>query len=358
MKTTHRIFFKDSFDMSELESNSIDLMITSPPYPMIEMWDSHFSNSNEEVKQALEEGNGKIAFNLMHEELEKVWKEVERVLKLGGIACINIGDATRKIRDNFQLFPNHVRITSFFQNNDFTELPCILWRKPTNIPNKFLGSGMLPPNAYVTLEHEYILIFRKGNSKRKIPSKSENRYNSAFFWEERNKWFSDIWKDIRGISQNLNKNNINQKSFRERSAAFPLEIPYRLINMFSIYGDKVLDPFWGTGTTSLAAMISTRNSIGYELLPDFLEIFKENIKKIKQLNFNINHSRLNHHVKFINKYRKEVKDTKYKSIHYEFPVITKQEINILLYSVINYSENRNNFILNHEKFQFNNKIDY
>ena len=163
METTHKVYIKNSSDMCELESNSIDLMITSPPYPMIEMWDSLFSSLNDEIKQVLKEEDGKRAFNLMHEELDKVWSEVTRVLKSGGIACVNIGDATRKIGKNFQLFPNHVKITNSFQNNDFIELPCILWRKPTNSPNKFLGSGMLPPNAYVTLEHEYILIFRKVN---------------------------------------------------------------------------------------------------------------------------------------------------------------------------------------------------
>ena len=352
METEHRIYFKKSSDMSEIESNTIDLMITSPPYPMIEMWDQLFSTLNEEIKQALEEEDSKKAFNLMHQELDNVWREVARVLKLGGIACINIGDATRKIGKNFQLFPNHVKITNFFQDNDFIELPCILWRKPTNSPNKFLGSGMLPPNAYVTLEHEYILIFRKGNIKRKVPPKSENRYNSAFFWEERNKWFSDVWEDIRGISQNLNKNNNNQKNIRKRSAAFPLEIPYRLINMFSLYKDLILDPFWGTGTTSLAAMISTRNSIGYEINSKFMELFKENMGKLRKLNSEINNNRIHQHLEFIKHYMNKDKDIKYNSAHYKFPVITKQEIDVLLYSIKNYSENENKFILNHQKFEF------
>jgi DNA modification methylase len=239
METTHKLYFKNSADMCELESNSIDLMITSPPYPMIEMWDFLFSSLNDEIKQALKGEDGQRAFNLMHEELDKVWSETTRVLKLGGIACVNIGDATRKIGKNFQLFPNHVKITNSFRTNDCIELPCILWRKPTNSPNKFLGSGMLPPNAYVTLEHEYILIFRKGGIKRNLLPKSGNRYNSAFFWEERNKWFSDVWEDIRGTSQNLNKNNVNHKKLRERSAAYPLEVPYRLINM---HYTKIL--FW------------------------------------------------------------------------------------------------------------------
>jgi DNA modification methylase len=339
--------------MCELDSNSIDLMITSPPYPMIEMWDSLFSSLNNEIKQTLENGDGTKAFNLMHEELDKVWVEVSRVLKFGGIACINIGDATRKISNNFQLFPNHVKITNFFQNNSFIELPCILWRKPTNSPNKFLGSGMLPPNAYVTLEHEYILIFRKGKIKRDIQPKSENRYQSAFFWEERNRWFSDIWDDFRGVSQSLDRANHIQRKMRKRSAAFPLELPYRLINMFSLYNDTVLDPFWGTGTTTLTAMISARNSIGYEINSEFLDIFRRNLNNIKQLNIDINSKRLNNHLDFIRNYQKDDKDIKYSSVHYSFPVITKQEIEFLLYFIKDFHEYEAKFIISHEKFKFN-----
>ena len=354
METIHKVYFKNSSDMRELMSDSVDLMITSPPYPMIEMWDSLFSSLNNEIKEALEEANGKKAFNLMHEELNKVWREVARVLKPGGIACVNIGDATRNIGKNFQLFPNHMKTANSFLNNDFIELPSILWKKPTNSPNKFLGSGMLPPNAYVTLEHEYILIFRKGDSKRDIVPKLENRYNSAFFWEERNKWFSDIWEDIGGTFQNLKTSNKNKIKLRERSGAFPLELPFRLINMFSIYEDIVLDPFWGTGTTSLAAMISTRNSIGYEINSEFMEIFKRSLINIKKLNNDINSNRLNQHIEYILNYKKKVKDVKYNAMHYKFPVITKQEREILLYSIKNHSENRNQFILSHEKF----KSDY
>ncbi|MFX0083046.1 MAG: DNA-methyltransferase [Candidatus Hodarchaeota archaeon] len=357
METIHKVHFKNSSDMHELKSNSIDLMITSPPYPMIEMWDLLFSSLNDKIKEALEEGSSKRAFNLMHKELDKVWREVARVLKPGGIACINIGDATRTIGKNFQLFPNHVKITNSFLNFEFIELPSILWRKPTNSPNKFMGSGMLPPNAYATLEHEYILIFRKGKRRRTIPPKSENRYNSAFFWEERNTWFSDVWDDIRGISQQINQNNNNQNYLRNRSAAFPFEIPYRLINMFSIYEDIVLDPFWGTGTTSLAAIVSTRNSIGYELKPNFMDVFKKSISKIKQLNSEINNYRLNHHVEFIDRYKKQNKEIKYKSKYYEFPVITKQETNILFYSVKKYAEIQNKFIINHEKYLLKSNID-
>jgi len=356
MKTNHTILFKNSSDMSELQSNSIDLMITSPPYPMIEMWDTLFSSLNDDVKQALEEEDGKRAFNLMHKELDKVWSEVARVLKLGGIACVNIGDATRKVGNNFQLFPNHIKISSSFLNNGFIELPSILWRKPTNSPNKFLGSGMLPPNAYVTLEHEYILIFRKGNIKRKLEPKSENRYNSAFFWEERNRWFSDVWEDIKGVSQNLKNINVTKNEIRERTAAFPLELPYRLVNMFSLIEDTILDPFWGTGTTSLAAMISTRNSIGYEINSGFMKLFRTKLGKLKQLNRDINNNRLDQHVDFISSYKKRLKDVKYTAVHYKFPVITKQEIDFLLYVINSYAEKKNKFILDHQKFEYESKI--
>ena len=181
MDTTHQIFFKNSNDMGEIKSNTIDLIITSPPYPMIEMWDSLFSSLNIDIRDALQEQNGKTAFRLMHEELDKVWIESVRVIKEGGYVCINIGDATRSINNNFQLYPNHIKILAFFQRNGFSVLPSILWRKPTNSPTKFMGSGMLPPNAYITLEHEHILILRKGENKRKFPPKSETRYNSAYF---------------------------------------------------------------------------------------------------------------------------------------------------------------------------------
>ena len=109
-----------------------------------------------------------------------------------------------------------------------------------------MGSGMLPAGAYVTLEHEHILVLRKGNKRNfKTPEEKLRRQKSAFFWEERNLWFSDLWEDLKGTKQN----NID-KNIRERSGAYPFELAYRLINMLSLREDKVLDPFLGTGTTT------------------------------------------------------------------------------------------------------------
>jgi DNA modification methylase len=147
------------------------------------------------------------------------------------------------------------------QKIGFSALPAILWRKQTNAPNKFMGSGMMPPGAYVTLEHEYILMLRKGNKKEfKTNEEKKIRRESSFFWEERNVWFSDVWMDLKGTSQNLFDNKA-----RDRSAAYPFELPYRLTTMFSVKGNTVLDPFFGIGTTMYAAMAAARNSIGYEI---------------------------------------------------------------------------------------------
>jgi DNA modification methylase len=323
-KTEHKIIFSDSREMKELNNESIDLVITSPPYPMIPMWDEIFGKLNPEITKAIKEENSEKAFELMHKELDKVWKEVYRVLKDGGIACINIGDATRSIKGNFQIYPNHARILNYSLSLGFHALPEILWVKETNKPNKFMGSGMLPVGAYVTLEHEYILILRK-NKKRefKKPEEIENRQRSAFFWEERNLWFSDIWRDINGVFQKLNHSKL-----RERSGAYPFEFAYRLINMFSVQGDVVLDPFLGTGTTTLAAMASGRNSIGYEIDNNFKEIIEDRIDEIENFVDEYVKNRLEKHQIFLRKIKEEKRELNYLNKYYKFPVMTKQEINI------------------------------
>lgn len=325
-ETTHKIIFGDGKNFSEIENNSIELVVTSPPYPMIDMWDESFSQQNSEIAATLKKEDPNDAFELMHKLLDEVWHECYRVLCDGGIACINIGDATRTINNKFQLFPNHARIISSFQKIGFSNLPNILWRKQTNAPNKFMGSGMLAPGAYVTLEHEYILIFRKGN-KREFPSdKKKLRRESAYFWEERNHWFSDLW-DFKGISQMLSKNGS-----RNRSAAYPFEIPYRLINMFSIKGDTVLDPFLGTGTTSLAAIASGRNSIGYEIEPEFEQIIENSILSNFEFVNNTIRKRILYHEEFVRKRLEEKGPNSIKHYNewFEFPVITQQEKDLIL----------------------------
>jgi DNA modification methylase len=309
--------------MEEVPSKSVDLVVTSPPYPMIEMWDEQFSLLSPATKSALSANNGRKAFELMHGELNKTWTEVERVLKDGGIACINIGDATRKVGSSFKLFGNHSKTIENFEALGMSLLPSILWRKQTNKPNKYMGSGMLPPTAYVTLEHEFILIFRKGGQRTFEGEDKIRRRESAFFWEERNQWFSDVWWDLKGTSQ-----KINQEEMRERSAAYPFELVYRLINMYSIRQDTILDPFLGTGTSTMAALCSCRNSIGYELVAGFKPLIKERIKEVVRMSKDVISDRLRAHQEFIRGLSSKGKETKYQSRVYGFPVMTAQEVDI------------------------------
>ncbi len=330
MKTVHKIFFSDARALSEIDSDSVDLMITSPPYPMIEMWDETFSVQNPKIGGALKSKDGKLAFELMHQELDKVWNEVYRTLKDGGIACINIGDATRKVNGDFELYSSHSRILNHCIKIGFQALPEILWRKQTNSPNKFMGSGMLPPSAYITLEHEFILVLRKGSKKEFELEDQKLRRESAFFWEERNIWFSDIWTDVKGTLQKLNGTEL-----RERSAAYPFELAYRLINMFSIKGNVVLDPFLGTGTTTLAAIAAQRNSIGIEIDKSFQATISHRILNSKMGINEYLKNRMDKHLEFTNMKKKEGNPPKYFNNNVRLPVVTKQETEMKIDFVAN-----------------------
>lgn len=337
MNTSHSVRIDDAREMT-LDDDSVELVVTSPPYPMIEMWDDLFSDLSPGVRRALADENGDVAFELMHEELDAVWEELSRVLVDGGIACINVGDATRKVGEGFRVYQNHARISTAMKEQGFEPLPDVLWRKPANSGTKFMGSGMVPPNAYVTLEHEYILVFRNRSQRRRFEVGSDRRYRSAYFWEERNQWFTDVWSDINGTAQPLDtdaetESATDDESVRDRSGAFPLDIPYRLINMYSVYGDTVLDPFWGTGTTSVAAMVAGRNSVGYEIETAFADVFEQRISDLDVLSEEIVADRLDDHRAFIQQRIAEEDEEGYEATNYDFPVMTKQETEIQLYSV-------------------------
>jgi DNA modification methylase len=334
MKTNQKVIFGNAINMEAIPSESVNLMVTSPPYPMIEMWDEMFAQQSSSVKEALEKGDGANAFELMHKVLDPVWKEVYRVLKSGGFACINIGDATRTINGNFALYPNNMRILKTALELGFSALPCILWRKQTNAPNKFMGSGMLPAGAYITLEHEYILILRKG-PKREFKKEADKkiRRESAIFWEERNSWFSDVWFDVKGTPQALNDRNA-----RLRSAAYPFEVVYRLINMYSAKGDTVLDPFLGTGTTTAAAIASGRNSIGYEIDPSLENIIGRIKDVIVDSSKQLIRKRLAKHMEFVVDWLKTKGGFKYENEHYGFPVMTAQEKELIFDDPVNITQ--------------------
>ncbi len=257
----YRVIIDDSRQMEELENESVHLVVTSPPYPMVAIWDDFFAEVSCRT------------FDEMHKYLDQVWSEVTRVLVSGGLACINVGDATRTKDGVFRLYPNHSRVIQAFERLGMVTLPYILWKKPTTKPQykgkgAFLGSGFLPPNAYVTLDMEHILIFRKGGL-RAFPPKDPQRYESMFAKEERDKWFSQVWT-VTGARQNI-------EGLGRRVAAFPEEIPRRLIQMFSIKGDLVLDPFLGSGTSLKAAMQLGRRFVGYERLEELAPVIRQKL---------------------------------------------------------------------------------
>jgi site-specific DNA-methyltransferase (cytosine-N4-specific) len=213
---------------------------------MIEKWDKLFEDLG-----SISDTSPWTMFCSQHEVLYNVWCEVTRVLVDGGIACINVGDATRSFNKHFYCFPNFAKTTMAMQILDFTPLIPIIWRKISNRPNAFLGSGMIPPNGYIAQDCEYIGIYRKGN-RRVFKPHDLQRYASEFTKEERDIWFQQVW-------------SIPGAMGAKATSAFPTEVPKRLIQMFSCLDEVVLDPFSGTGTTSQVCEELERKFIGYEI---------------------------------------------------------------------------------------------
>ncbi len=177
------------------------------------------------------------------------------------------------------------------------------------------------------MEHEFILVFRNGNKREfKTIQEKEKRQQSAYFWEERNCWFSDLW-ELKGTKQ-----FIQDEASRKRSAAFPYVIPHRLINMYSVIGDVILDPFLGTGTTMLASIGTMRNSIGIEIDASFNDIIRKTLIGSEDFLNDFTQDRINNHIEFV-KSRNHTKGEnvfKHRNANYNFPVMTKQEMHLIL----------------------------
>jgi DNA modification methylase len=319
MRTLHRILQGDARSLDGIADRSVQLVVTSPPYPMVAMWDGVFAAMDPPITECLARGDGRGAFDRMHAQLDRVWSECLRVLEPGGVLCVNVGDATRTLAGEFCLYPNHARLVTALYNRGCTPLPDILWRKPTNAPNKFMGSGMLPPGAYVTYEHEYILVFRAPGRRRMDGAARARRQASAYFFEERNVWFSDLWTEPIGTGQALAGGS------RARSGAFPVEVPYRLILMYSILGDTVLDPFAGTGTTGVAAVASGRSSIGVESDAGLVAEARARLTHGVPWGRARANARLRAHETFVAARREAGRDVSHVSEVYGFPVMTRQE---------------------------------
>jgi len=325
LETRHLLHCGDAADLTGVADGSVQLVVTSPPYPMITMWDEQFSAQSETVRSALAGARCNEAFESMHRVLDRTWQACHAALAEGGFLCVNIGDAVRTCAGEFRLYSNYARIVQAVTALGFTLLPSVVWRKPTNSPTKFLGSGMLPGGAYVTLEHEKVIICRKGTREVRSADERSRRRRSAVFWEERNEWYSDLWA-FTGMRQDLGHNN---GSGRRRSAAFPLELPFRLVCMYSWIGDTVCDPFSGTGTSTCAAIAAGRNSIGIDTDPSLVSKARERVcssDTMAELQSR-SRQRVVDHGRFIENRKQE---TKHRHSVSGCPVVTGQETEVTI----------------------------
>jgi len=263
-KTKHKIIIGDSRQMQSVPDKSVQLIITSPPYWQLKDYGT----------------DNQIGYNDSYEEyinnLNLVWKESYRVLDNGCRLCVNIGDqfARSVYYGRYKVIPIRTEIIKFCESIGFDYMGAIIWQKKTTSNTtggaSLMGSYPTPRNGILSIDYEFILIFKKlGTPKR--PSK-EIKEMSKMTKEEWKTYFAGHW-NFGGAKQD------------GHIAVFPAELPKRLIKMFAFVGDTVLDPFLGSGTTSLAAKNLGRNSIGYEINEEFLPYIKKKLN-IDNDNFN------------------------------------------------------------------------
>lgn len=237
----------DARRMHWIPDETVHLVVTSPPYFNLKKYNSHESQLGD-----IDE------YDHFHDQLDEVWKHCFRVLVPGGRLVCNVGDVCVARRANggrHHVYPLHADIAVRCRQIGFDYLTPILWNKIANAQFEAGGGGFLgkpyEPNAIVKNDIEYILMLRK-HGKYRSPTDSQ-RASSRLTKEEQSKWFRPIWTDVTGTSS------------KDHPAPYPVELAYRLIRMFSFTGDTVLDPFAGTGTTTIAAIQCDRNSIANEL---------------------------------------------------------------------------------------------
>ncbi|MDD2634369.1 MAG: DNA methyltransferase [Bacteroidales bacterium] len=256
-KTKHRIINGDSRKMTDLKDNSVDLVITSPPYWQLKDYGSE----------------NQIGYNDSYEEyinnLNLVWKESYRVLNNGCRLCVNIGDqfARAVYYGRYKVIPIRTEIIKFCEAIGFDYMGAIIWQKKTTSNTtggaSLMGSYPMPRNGILSIDYEFILLFKKLGTP--IKPNKELKEQSKMTKEEWKTYFDGHW-NFGGTKQD------------GHIAMFPVELPKRLIKMFSFVGDTVLDPFLGSGTTSLAARNLNRNSVGYEMNPEFIPFIEKKLE--------------------------------------------------------------------------------
>jgi site-specific DNA-methyltransferase (adenine-specific) len=258
--TRHHLYLFDSRDLSFIPNETVHLVVTSPPY-----WNLKRYNETPNQLGHIQE------YNEFLNELTKVWSECYRVLVPGGRLVCVVGDVclSRKKFGRHLVMPLHADIAVQCRIIGFDNLAPIIWYKIANANyevengSKFFGKPY-EPNAIVKNDIEFILMQRKPGGYRQ-PTPEQRRF-SLIPKESYETWFKQIW-DIKG------------ESTRDHPAPFPLELALRLVRMFSFYGDTVLDPFNGTGTTMVAALEAGRNSIGVDIDPGYVQYAEDRLRQ-------------------------------------------------------------------------------
>lgn len=261
-RTRHDLHRGDARDLSWIKTESIHLVVTSPPYWTLKQY-------------ARREGQmGEIEdYEVFLGELDKVWRECARVLVPGGRICCVVGDVCipRRRDGRHYVMPLHADIQVRARQLGLDCLTPIIWHKIANGATEAEGNGAgfygkpYQPGSVVKNDVEYILFLRKGGEYRK--TSMLQKALSMLTKVEMQAWFRTFWSDIRGASTRSG-----------HPAPFPMELAERLIRMFSFAGDTVLDPFVGTGSTSVAAARCGRSSIGVEIEPSYLKIAKARVR--------------------------------------------------------------------------------
>lgn len=259
--TKHIIYEGDARYMSDVSDQSVHLIVTSPPYWQLKDY-------------GISEDDGQIGFHNSYEQyinnLNLVWQECYRVLHSGCRMCVNVGDqfARAVYYGRYKIIPIRTEIIRFCETIGFDYMGAIIWQKVTTSNStggaSVMGSFPYPRNGIVKIDYEFILLFKKLGEAPKVAK--EQKEASKMTNEEWNKYFYGHW-NFPGDRQ---KNHL---------AAFPFELPNRLIRMFSFIDETVLDPFLGSGTTSLAAMNVNRNSIGYEINKEYIQRIRTRLDK-------------------------------------------------------------------------------
>lgn len=246
-KLLDRVFCESSEQMKGLPDNSVHLMVTSPPYNVGKEYDKD------------------LTLNEYREFLKKVWSEVKRVLVPGGRACINIANLGRK-----PYIPLHAFIVEDMVDLNFLMRGEIIWNKASSgSPSTAWGSWLSAKNPTLRDIHEYILVFSKSMFTRENP-KRKNTISKEEFLE----FTKSVWTFPAEPATKVG-----------HPAPFPVELPYRLIQLYTFEGEVVLDPFVGSGQAGIAAIKTRRHYVGYEINEEYVKLAERRIKEFS-LTFN------------------------------------------------------------------------